>query len=180
MSAIATERLSLLPWEAEHVELLCRLGSTPEVMAFIGSGELWSEERSKEVSDIAVAHWAQHGFGWRVAAERATGRLIGFIGLNLAGEGTRGVPADEFEIGWWMDPVVWGRGFAREGGAAARDEAFNHLNAPSVIARIQPANKASIAVAESIGLTHSFDTTGKYGEPVSVYRLDPATANAAD
>lgn len=177
MAAITTERLSLVPWRTEHVELLSHLASMPEVMTFIGPGELWPEQKSEEVSNAAVAHWQQHGFGWRVAAERTTGRVIGFIGLNFAGEGTPRVAVDEFEIGWWMDPIVWGRGYAREGGSAIRDEAFLRRSAPSVIARIQPANGASVAVAESIGLAHDFDTTGKVGEPVSVYRLNrPKTA----
>lgn len=176
MSAITTERLSLDPWRDEHLGLLSRLASIPEVMSFIGTGELWPEEKSDEVSRAAVSHWADHGSGWRVAADRATGHLVGFIGLNFVGEGTGRVEADEFELGWWMDPSVWGLGFAREGAAAVRDAALNSLGAPGVIARIQPANRRSISVAESIGLTHDVDTTGKIGEPVSVYRLSAAGA----
>jgi RimJ/RimL family protein N-acetyltransferase len=171
MAAISTERLALLPWQAEHVAMLGRLGSLPDVMTFIGPGELWSEQKSAEVSDAAVRHWAEHGFGWRVAREAESGRLVGFLGLNFVGEGTAGLAASEYEIGWWMDPSVWGRGYAREGGQAIRDEALDVLGAPSVIARIQPANVRSIAVAEALGLTHDFDTTGKTAEPVSVYRL---------
>lgn len=177
MSAIETERLSLVPWETEHVELLSRLASVPEVMTFIGPGELWSRQKSEEISRAAAEHWAEHGFGWRVAEARVTKRLIGFIGLNFAGEGTAGVAADEYEIGWWMGPAVWGQGFAPEGGLAICDEALSGLGAPSVIARIQPGNARSIAVAQSLGLTHDFDSTGKAGEPVSVYRLTAAGAN---
>ena len=73
-----------------------------------------------------------------------------------------------------MDPAVWGRGYAREGGQAIRDEALNSFQAPSVIARIQPANARSIAVARAIGLAHDFATTGKTGETVDVYRLSVA------
>jgi RimJ/RimL family protein N-acetyltransferase len=103
--------------------------------------------------------------------------MVGFLVLNLAGEGTVGVAVDEYEIGWWMDPVIWGRGYAREGGAAVCDEALLTLHAPTVIARIQPANTRSVAVAQSLGLTHDFDTTGRTNELVSVYRKstpDPA------
>ena len=151
--------------------MLARLGSMPDVMTFIGPGELWSGQKAAEVSDAAVSHWTEHGFGWRVAQETASGRLVGFLGLNYAGEGTAGLAASEYEIGWWMDPSVWGRGYAREGGRAIRDEVLNRLGAPSVIARIQPANRRSFAVARGLGLTLDFDTTGRAGEPVSVYRL---------
>lgn len=171
VSIIETERLALLPWQADHVELLARLASVPGVMTYIGPGEPWSAQKSTEISAAAVRHWADHGFGWRAAKERKSGRLVGFLGLNFAGEGTTGVAADEYEIGWWMDPAVWGKGYAREGGRAIRDEALATLHAPAVIARIQPANARSIAVAEALGLAHDFDTTGKAGEPVSVYCL---------
>ena len=151
--------------------MLARLSSLPDVMTLIGPGELWSEQKAAEVFDAAVSHWAEHGFGWRVAQATASGRLVGFLGLNYAGKGTAGLAASEFEIGWWMDPSVWGHGYAREGGRAIRDEALNGLGAPSVIARIQPANARSITVAQALGLTPDFDTTGRTGEPVSVYRL---------
>jgi RimJ/RimL family protein N-acetyltransferase len=170
-SGIETDRLILVPWSAEHTELLARLSWIPEVMTFIGSGEVWSRATAEEVASVAHRHWVEHGFGWRAAIERASGDLIGFLALNFAGDGTARVDADEYEIGWWMDPAVWGQGLAQEGGAAIRDEALGRLNAPSVIACIQPTNARSIAVAESLGLTHDFLTTGKSGELVSVYRL---------
>jgi hypothetical protein len=72
-----------------------------------------------------------------------------------------------------------GRGLAREGAEAIRDEAFDVLNAPSVIARIQPANARSIAVAEATGLTRDFRATDKTGEPVVVYRLAAVDRSAA-
>lgn len=171
MHPLETDHLTLSPWRVEHAELLARLAAIPEVMTYIGPGELWSQEKSNEISNAAVSHWAEHSFGWRAATERASGVLVGFLGLNFAGEGTARVAANEYEIGWWMDRTVWGCGYAREGGRAICDEALRTLHAPSVIARIQPANARSIRVAESLGLTHDFDTTGKTNEPVSVYRL---------
>jgi RimJ/RimL family protein N-acetyltransferase len=170
-SGTETDRLVLVSWDAEHTELLVGLSSMPEVMTFIGSGDVWSRTKAEEVARAAREHWAEHGFGWRAATERTSGEFIGFVALNFAGDGTAGVAADEYEIGWWMDPAVWGQGFAREGGAAIRDEALGRLNAPSVIARIQPSNARSIAVAQSLGLTHDCLTTGNSGELVCVYRL---------
>jgi ribosomal-protein-alanine N-acetyltransferase len=93
------------------------------------------------------------------------------MALSFAGEGTAGLAADEYEIGWWLAPQAWGRGLAREGALAMRDEAFDALGAPSVVARIQPANAPSIAVAVAAGLRYDFSTTGKTGDPIDVYRL---------
>jgi RimJ/RimL family protein N-acetyltransferase len=99
------------------------------------------------------------------------GDVVGFMALSFAGDGTAGLDAAEYEVGWWLAPQAWGRGLAREGAQAMRDEAFDALNAPSVVARVQPDNSRSIAVAEAAGLTLDFRTTGRAGEPVVVYRL---------
>jgi RimJ/RimL family protein N-acetyltransferase len=128
--------------------------------------------KAQAVAAAAREHWREHGFGWRAAVEKATGRPVGFIALAFAGEGTPGLHRFEYEIGWWLDPRAWGRGLAREGALAVRAEAFGRVGAPSVVARIQPENAASIRVAESIGLALAFSTTGRTGEPISVYRLE--------
>jgi RimJ/RimL family protein N-acetyltransferase len=168
---LETARLRLLPWGEQHSELLVRLASNPDVMRFIGPGTPWSRAKAEQVAAAQCQHWTAHGFGWRPATIKATGDLIGFMALNFVGEGTPGLDAAEYEIGWWLAPQAWGRGFAREGAMAMRDEAFDALNPPSVVARIQPGNGRSIAVAHAAGLTHDLATTDKAGEPVIVYRL---------
>jgi RimJ/RimL family protein N-acetyltransferase len=168
---LETARLRLHPWSEQHTELLVRLASNPNVVRFIGPGAPWPRAKAEEIAAAQCQHWTEHGFGWRPATDKTTGDLVGFMALNFAGEGTAGLDAAEYEIGWWLAPQAWGRGLAREGAVAMRDEAFDALNAPSVVARIQPANARSIAVAEATGLTHDFTTTGKTGEPVVVYRL---------
>jgi RimJ/RimL family protein N-acetyltransferase len=150
--------------------MLARLGAIPSVVRYVGSGEIWSREKSQQVHDRQVEHWRRHGFGWRAAVEKASGRRVGLIALNFLGDGTAGLDPGEYEIGWWLHPADHGRGFAREGARALRDEARDRLGAPSVVARIQPPNGPSIAVATAIGLSLDFRTTGPSGEPVAVYR----------
>ena len=162
-----TARLELLRWVPEHDRLLVAWASDPAIMRFIGDGSLWSESRALDVAEHQRTHWEQHGFGWRVAV--VDGEPIGFIMLSFAGEGA-GVDADEYEIGWWLVPSAWGHGYAREGAAALCDEAFG-IGAPSVVARIQRANAASIAVAEAIGMRYERMSTGRGGEPIAIYRV---------
>lgn len=167
-----TERLRLQPWsEDTATPLLTKLASTPVVVRYIADGLVWSPAKVHEVSARNAAHWTEHGFGWRLVRLADSGQAVGLIGLNFAGEGVH-VDPGEYEIGWWLDPAVWGRGLAREGAAAVRDEAFDRLGAPSIIARIQPPNAASLAVAAAIGLEHDFDTLGRTGEPAAVLRLE--------
>lgn len=174
---IETERLVLEPWAPPHTALLERLSALPAMTRYVGDGSTWSRERAESVAAAQRDHWRSHGFGWRVAIERGTGRELGFIALNFAGDGTEGLAPDEYEIGWWIHPSAHGRGYAREGGAAVRDEAFGALGAPSVVARIQPTNRPSRGVAEALGLTLERETVTDGWVPTVVYRLrspDPA------
>ncbi len=122
-----TERLDLRPWSEADLAMLTDLSADPDVVRYIGNGQLWTPQRAAEVAEAALAHWERHGFGWRVAVMRETGEKIGFIALNFAGEGTPGVGRDEYEIGWWLAPSVWRRGLASEGARSVRDEAFGRL-----------------------------------------------------
>jgi RimJ/RimL family protein N-acetyltransferase len=114
-------------------------------------------------------HWRDHGFGWRAAVERDSGADVGLIALNRA-EGAAGLADDDFEVGWWIDPVHWGNGYATEGGRAIVDEAFTRLDAPSVVARVQPENAASLRVAAALGLTVENDAVDRFGKPVRILR----------
>jgi RimJ/RimL family protein N-acetyltransferase len=171
-AAIETERLRLERWDDRHTELLVRLASTPAVMHFIGTGDPWPQLLAEDVARAERRHWEQHGFGWRAAIDRDGGRGIGLVSLNYAGEGTAGLDPGEREIGWWLEPDAWGRGLGSEGAAALRDEAFEVLEMPSIIARIQPANDASIGVARTLGMELDFATTGRSGERLVVYRME--------
>lgn len=135
-------------------------------MRYIGAGVPLERATALEMAARVRAHWVEHGFGWRIAV--AAGEPIGFIMLAFAGEGA-GVDAGEYEIGWWLTPAAWGNGYAREGAAALAEEAWR-VGAPSIVARIQPANTASVAVAEAIGMSYERMSTGRGGEPIAVYR----------
>jgi RimJ/RimL family protein N-acetyltransferase len=142
----------------------------PEVMRHIGTGATWTAAEAEEHSARALVHWRRHGFGWRAAFERESGRAAGLIALNFAGREVVELADDDYEIGWWIDPELWGRGYATEGARAIRDEAFA-LGAPSVVARIYPANAASEAVAAALGLTPEGEAANRHGLPVRIFRL---------
>lgn len=169
---IVTARLRLDPWTDAHAGFLVALSAMPEVTRYVGDGAPWPRERALDVAARQRAHWRDHGFGWRVMVTRDAHEPIGFIALSFAGEGA-GVAADEYEIGWWLAPAHWRAGFTREAAAAVYDEAFARVGAPSVVARIQPVNTASIAVARGLGMTYEGDGHGRFAEPFAIYRGGP-------
>jgi RimJ/RimL family protein N-acetyltransferase len=166
-----TPRLRLEVWSDGHADFLVEISARPEVMRYIGAGVPWSGEIARDLAAHNGAHWKLHGFGWRPAYLADGDRPIGFAMLAFAGEGA-GIAAREYEIGWWLAPEVWHRGLGAEAAAAIRDEAFSEaVGAPSVVARIQPGNRPSLAVAAAIGLTVEGGSRGRGGEPIDVLRL---------
>jgi RimJ/RimL family protein N-acetyltransferase len=179
---LQTDRLLLRPWCADDVALLSALGSVPRVTRYISDGRTWSALKTIAVSDAAVRHWREHGFGWRVVAQLSTGTDIGLLALNMMGDGTPGVAPDEYEIGWWLAPEHWGRGYGAEAARAVASDAFCTLGTSSLTARIHPDNHASLAVAARIGMEFAFNTVSPPGVPVSVHRSyrDPTVVSALD
>ena len=168
-ATLESARLSLLPWQKADVALLRRLSADPCVVRYVGDGQVWSVERAQETSDLIVEHWREFDFGWWVMKLRQTGEQIGFACLNHP-HAQSGLEPTEFEIGWWLSPEFWRQGLSSEAAAAVRDDAFDRLGAPSVAARLQPANHGSAGVARHIGMRHERDTVGMWGEPVAIYR----------
>ena len=168
---LQTDRLLLRPWAAEDVGLLARLSSDPRVTRYIGLGHTWTALKAITVSDGALSHWREHGFGWRVVIEVASGSEIGLMALNRMGPGTAGLDPQEHEIGWWLAPDRWGLGLATEGASAVAEDALTALGAPHVTARILPANAASIKVATALGMAFEFNTVAQPGVLVGVYRV---------
>jgi [ribosomal protein S5]-alanine N-acetyltransferase len=172
--SIATDRLILERWQPRHLDDFCAMAADARVVRYVGSGRPWTPAESAATFQTALEHWGRQGFGWRAALEAGSGRWIGFAGLNLVGPGTAGVAADEVEIGWWLVPSAWGRGYATEAGRALRDEAFERVRLARIVGRYRPENVASGRVMERLGMRVAFDTRGRHGEDVRLYELDHA------
>ena len=139
-------------------------------MRYVGGAPLSREDAWRSLGYL-LGHWMIRGFGLWAAEEKATGALVGRIGLYQP-EGWPGL-----EVGWLVDRPRWGGGFASEGGAAALRHAFERLRAKRVISVIEPGNAASIRVAEKLGerFLHRQQLQGKQ---VLVYAIDRETWEA--
>ncbi len=92
--------------------------------------------------------WALHGFGMFSVIEKASGRWIGRVG-PWRPEGWPGT-----EIGWGLLTGAQGQGYAVEAATASIDWAVDHLGWDDVIHTIDPANLASIGLAQRLGSTN--------------------------
>jgi RimJ/RimL family protein N-acetyltransferase len=156
---LETERLFLLPWRAENpaddIEAFRPIATDPQVMRYITGGTPWPDERIQEFIERQAAGLARNGFClWRLLRKQQPERLIGFCGLQPWRDrpgleiGYHGV----IEIGWWLAPDCWGKGFATEAARAALRFGFEKAGLEKIIAVTHKDNQASQRVARRIGL----------------------------
>lgn len=145
-AAPETERLILRTWNSEDFAALRRLTADPEVMRYIGAGAPWSEAQTRAFIDRQIANAREHGFCLWALQEKASGELIGQTGLQSLGS------SGEVEIGWWLRRDRWGLGLATEAAHAALRFAFDNAGRERIVAIANPANRASHAIMQKIGL----------------------------
>lgn len=162
MISLETERLLLRPLRGDDLDAYAEIVADPETMRFMGG----PRDRARAWKDIAwcLGHWTLRGYGLWAVEERASGDLVGRIGL-INPEGWPGL-----EVGWLLARSHWGLGYATEGGRAALGHAFDTVRAGHVISLIAPGNSASIRVAERLGESLE-GRTELFGEEVLIYGI---------
>jgi RimJ/RimL family protein N-acetyltransferase len=141
---IETKRLLLRPLEPDDVDDVVALHAHPEVRRFVPAVDRaqavhWLQNTGRE--------WDAHGHGLMGIIEVETGRFVGRTGLKYWPQ------FGEVEVGWVLDPGVWGRGLATEAGRACVEWGFDRLDVPYITAMIRPDNDRSLQVAERLRMT---------------------------
>ena len=164
---LETERLRLRGLRGSDFEDYAALYADPAVVRLIGGGETWDRGRSWRHMAMAVGHWHLEGVGVWVVEERASAAFVGVIGF-WEPETWPG-----FELAWHLARRYWGQGLATEGARAAMAYAFSVWQRRHVMSLVNPANHASIRVAERIGerLEGRIDFLGRH---YLLYGLDRA------
>ena len=161
---LETPRLLLRMLRESDLNAYAAMLADPEVMRHLGDGRPLSRPEAWRNLALMVGHWQLRGYGLWGVEERATGELVGRIGLWNP-EGWPGL-----EVGWTLRRASWGRGFAAEGARAAVRYGFEEMRLPELISLIRPDNTRSIRVAERLG--ERFDGTVELlGSVAQVYRL---------
>jgi RimJ/RimL family protein N-acetyltransferase len=168
--SLETDRLSLRRWTLDDRAAVDAIWRERDVWSVLRPNLPFDPDAGRDMLDRHVGHWDRHGFGLWTVTVRPADEIIGWVGAShptFIGE-----LADRIEIGWTMRPSHWGRGIATEGGAAAIDAVFEHLETDEVISLIQDSNARSVAVAERLGMRHARDVLHpKLGADLRVYAL---------
>lgn len=165
---LTTERLRLEPLGHEHAKGMYDLWSDAAVCKYSGVVTDYDkniiETPVKDISqsDLIIDFWnkaANDGWGlrWAIILE-SENEFTGTVGFNSC--------ADYFEIAFHLLPAYWGQGISTEAAKAAMNWAQDN-GALGIEAFIEPANEASIALAERLNLK----ATGQFSEGAQRYQL---------
>ncbi len=169
---LETERLLLRPFRTDDLDAYAAMCADPEVMRYIGNRSVLSREDAWRQMAMFIGHWQLRGFGTWAVEERASGALVGRVGLHFP----EGWP--ERELGWTLTRPFWGRGFALEAARAALTHAFETLGWPRVISLIDPDNLRSIRLAQRLGERFEREVL-LLGHRVSLYSVERETGGPA-
>ena len=144
---LETERLTLRRFTADDVELLAGLDSDPEVMRFLTGQPTPREEIERVVLPEILKVYGEHPqLGTFAAHQKADGEFVGWFGLQPTKE------PQTVDVGYRLNRVAWGKGYATEGTRALIDKAFAELGMEQVVADTMAVNHRSRAVMRRSGL----------------------------
>ena len=148
---LETPRLVLHDKRADDLDFVASLYADQDVMRWIGDGRTLprdeTEARFFRVLDIESEPGHERWDAFKILARKSDGVRVGQAGMLRCA--IDDVP--EIEIGWWLAPFAWGRGYATEAALALRDFAFGELQLDHLSIVLQAENARSVAVARRIG-----------------------------
>ena len=147
---LTTERLILRPWQDEDLVPLFGINGDPESMRYFAA--IMNRAESDAWAERLRAHFAEHGWGFWVVAEAATGDFVGVVGLMTIPWQADFTPA--VEIGWRIGARFRRQGYAGEAARAALEFGFGMLGLESIVAFTVPGNAASWKLMEKLGMRH--------------------------
>lgn len=110
-------------------------------------GRVLSEGETWRAMAIRIGHWLLRGYGPYAIQVKASGKVIGIIGLWY--------PIDwpEPEVTWHLSKHYWGKGYAHEAAEKVLKMAAEYVPEIPLISLIHPENSASIKLAVALHAT---------------------------
>jgi len=175
---LETPRLILRPHRLDDYEACCKLTSDPEAVRLIYGTPMSREDSWHRLMRFA-GHWALLGYGLLIVEEKASGRVIGEVGLA---DFHRGLGEDfdsHPEFAWMLASDVHGRGYATEAATAMLHWFEAKLGPGRTVCIINPENAPSLRVAEKLGFARFGEAEYK-GKTVIKLRRDAITGRRKD
>jgi RimJ/RimL family protein N-acetyltransferase len=144
-SVLETPRLRLRELTLNDLDFIAEMLAHPEVMHF------WPKTYNRDEAEAWIRrqqeHYAQDGYGYWLAVNKANGQPIGQAGLlRQEFDGTT-----ETGIGYIIHRPFWQQGYATEAALGCRDFAFEKLGKERLVVLVRPENVVSQSVARKLG-----------------------------
>ncbi len=182
---LETERMLLRLLTPDDLDPLAALYADPEVRRFFPEGTLSRDETREELAWVIDVYYARFGYGLWATILKGSGAFIGRCGLlpwnvvprpggGLALDGVEedgpGPDGVEVEVAYLLAREHWGKGLATEAARAIVGYGFERLGVSRLICLVDPANGASLRVAQKIGMLPDGDV-GADGEVFPLYSI---------
>jgi ribosomal-protein-alanine N-acetyltransferase len=150
---LETDRLIIMPFKIQDIEVVHQMLSDEEVMRYLPDG-IMSLEKSKETLDWLIRCYDKNTPERIVKLTLAVVRkkdekIVGWCGL-----GPLGFAPEEIEIYYGLLPDFWNQGITTEASKTVLDFAFRATKLDRIVAIVRPENGASIRVIEKMGLVY--------------------------
>jgi [ribosomal protein S5]-alanine N-acetyltransferase len=166
---LETNRLILQQFTTTDADRLCQLDSDPDVTRYTHPTLVYGQPQPKLeiIQDKILPKWLAYyetNYGIWAAIEKSNQAFIGWFCLRPALDyrfaAEAGLGDRELELGYRLQKLAWGRGYATEVSQALIAKGFSDPTIDRIVAVALSANRASIRVMEKAGL--QFETTWIY------------------
>lgn len=144
---IRTERLILRPFEISDLATSHEYASDVETTKYMVYLPNKSMNETEQFLQKVVAEWAKDNPSFYEFAIILDKKHIGAVSVSLDKSKQEG------ELGWIINKLYQGNGYATEAAKAVVGFAFNHLKVKKVVAYCDYRNEASCQVMRKIGLS---------------------------
>ena len=146
---LCTERLLLRRWRDSDLDPFARLNGDPEVMEHFVS--TLDENQSGVFAELLDAGLEAREYGLWAVQVVGGADFIGFVGLSSPMWVASFTPC--VEIGWRLDKMYWGNGYATEAACEVLRYGFESVGLDEIVSFATLSNVASRAVMQRLGMS---------------------------
>jgi ribosomal-protein-alanine N-acetyltransferase len=162
MIILETEHLLFRPLTFSDLDAMTALYADPEVMRFLGGPR--KRDEVQHVLHGYIREYQTYGHSFFATIQKSDQQFIGHCGLlHQEVEGNI-----EIELAYVLAPPYWQQGLALEGTRALKNYGLQQLGFPRLISLIPPGNRASIHIAQKIGMQYERDVD-QWGQHFQLY-----------
>lgn len=148
---LETKRLVLKQPSSSDFDELLRLRTDRQVMQYIGTGDIQTENQVKEFIENAKPYSDEYGLSFYSVFEKEMNDFVGQAGLFHLGFN---IDQPDIELAYRLHKKYWNKGYATELAKALIEYGFGKFSFSKIVAIVHPENDRSRRVMEKTGMSY--------------------------